>query len=52
MSKTIKDTIICVATLYMFGLLFVLAMVASGYQGGDMLTEHYRTALQAVVSMF
>ncbi len=49
MKQIILDTIGISVTIYLFGLLFVLAMVASGYQGGDMLTEHYRSVLQFII---
>ncbi len=44
------DAIGIVVTIYLFGLLFVLVMVASGYQGGDMLTEYYRSVLQFIIN--
>lgn len=36
--------------LYVFGLVFVLMNVAAGYEGGDLLTEHYRGVLQAILN--
>lgn len=50
MSKIILNTIGFAVSFYIIGLLFVLAMVASGYQGGDMLTEHYRSVLQFIIN--
>lgn len=34
--------------IYMLGLTLVLAKIANGYEGGDLMTEHYRTVLQFI----
>jgi hypothetical protein len=52
MKSQIIDVLGFAASIYIFGLLFVLLMVATGYQGGDMLTEHYRGVLQSIISLF
>lgn len=50
MKQNILDTIGFMVTLYILGLLYVLLMVATGYQGGDVLTEHYRAVLQFIIN--
>ncbi len=50
--KTILEIIGIAVTIYIFGLFFVLAVVADGYEGGDILTEHYRSVVQFIVGLF
>ena len=52
MIEKIKTAFAFVVTLYIIGLLFVIVKVANGYQGGDMLSEHYRSMLQTVIGLF
>lgn len=44
----VSEVLCAVAVLYMFGFVVVMVLVASGYQGGDLLTEHYRSVLQLI----
>ncbi len=46
----ITDIILSAIALYFIGLLLILLLVATGYQGGDMITEHYRSVLQSLVN--
>ena len=39
-------------SIYTLGLAFVLIKVGEGYQGGDVLTEHYRWVLQGIINLF
>lgn len=51
MIKTIGQFIGVLAVLYVVGFLWVMSLVMfEGYQGGDMLTEHYRSVLQAITN--
>jgi hypothetical protein len=46
--KNILGTLGAVSVIWLFGLIIVIGMVINGYQGGDMMTEHYRSVLQFI----
>ena len=46
--ETILNILGWVAVFYVLGFLFVMIAVAQGYQGGDLLSEHYRAMLQLI----
>jgi len=46
----ITDIILSAIALYFIGFLFIILLVAMGYQGGDMITEHYRSVLQSFIN--
>lgn len=48
--KTLLAIVAGVAIIYLAGLLLVLAKVSSGYEGGDLMTEHYRGVLQTIIN--
>jgi hypothetical protein len=48
MKKNILNVLGWVAVFYLMGFLYVMACVAQGYTGGDMLTEHYRSVLMFI----
>lgn len=46
--KYITQFIAIAGLLYLFGFVFVMLSVMNGYQGGDVLSEHYRSVLQVI----
>lgn len=46
--RATRNILLFVSVVYLTGLLLVLVKVSSGYEGGDLMTEHYRGVLQFI----